>query len=210
MVALIRSPYFDPWTRRLFGEGGMEGNLHPKLEPPVQIGGVSGGVIMSKLGNETAKYAENHPLWTHLLTFIEGQRSAVLHGSYCEFRPLWWRDSSFKGLIRHTMTLRYPEVGAPSSLWNWPETKIKASNGGRTWSTELILPPECKAIPMWRMCRWIPSTATEISTPSKLHTYFATIFYLLGFNRPRPGDLLHFGTRFNLESLLSFHHTKSS
>ena len=66
MVALIRSPYFDPWSRRLFGEGGLEGNLH---DPPAQIGGVAGGVIMSKLGNETAKYAGNHPPWSHLTYF---------------------------------------------------------------------------------------------------------------------------------------------
>ena len=65
MVALIRSPYFDPWTRQLIGEEGLEGNLHPKIDPPAQVGGVAGGVIMSKLGNETAKYAENHPLLTH-------------------------------------------------------------------------------------------------------------------------------------------------
>ena len=66
MVALIRSPYFDPWTRPLFG---LEGNLHPKLDRPAQIGGVAGGVIMSKLGNETAKYAGNHPLWTYSTYF---------------------------------------------------------------------------------------------------------------------------------------------
>ena len=62
MVALVRSPYFDPWTNQLFGEGGSEGNLHPKLNPPAHMGGVAGGVIMSKLGNETAKYAEYHNL----------------------------------------------------------------------------------------------------------------------------------------------------
>ena len=61
MVALTGLPsrsYTDPWTGQLFGEGGLEGKLHPKLDPPAQIGGVAGGVIMSKLGNETAKYAE--------------------------------------------------------------------------------------------------------------------------------------------------------
>lgn len=87
MLALMRSPYFDPWTRHLFGEGGLEGNLHPKLDPlaqiggvaggvskigketPAHFGGVTGGVIMSKLGNETAKYAKNHPLWAHFTNF---------------------------------------------------------------------------------------------------------------------------------------------
>lgn len=89
MVALIRSPsrsYTDPWTGQLFGEGGLEGKLHSN--PPAKIGGVSGGVIMSKLGNETAKYAENHHPLPVLLIFTKGQHSAVLHGNYCEFHPL--------------------------------------------------------------------------------------------------------------------------
>jgi len=58
MIAVIHPPsrtYLDPWTGQLFGEGGVEGSLHPKLDPNVPIGGVQGGVIMSKLGNETAK-----------------------------------------------------------------------------------------------------------------------------------------------------------
>jgi hypothetical protein len=73
MVALIRSPsrsYTDPWTGQLFGEGGLEGKLHPN--PPAKIGGVAGGVIMSKLGNETAKYAENHPLSQFYLFLLKG------------------------------------------------------------------------------------------------------------------------------------------
>ena len=69
MVALVRSPYFDPWSGRLFGEEGLEGNMHSKLDSSAHIGGVAGGVIMSKLGNETAKYAENHPLWSPFTYF---------------------------------------------------------------------------------------------------------------------------------------------
>ena len=46
----------DPWSGQLFGEGGVERNLHPKVDPNARISGVKGGVIMSKLGNETAKY----------------------------------------------------------------------------------------------------------------------------------------------------------
>ena len=70
MVAMIRSPYFDPWTRGLFGEVGLKVNLHPKLDPLAQIGGVTGGVIMSKLGNETAKYAETTLSVQTLLIFL--------------------------------------------------------------------------------------------------------------------------------------------
>lgn len=90
MIALIRSPsrtYLDPWTGQLFGEGGLEGNLHPKLDPNARIGGVEGGVIMSKLGNETAKCVEITALSLNVLLLIstEGQHLAVLHGNYCKF-----------------------------------------------------------------------------------------------------------------------------
>ena len=68
MVALFRSPHFDPWTKQLFRQGG-EDNLHPKLDSHAQTGGIAGGVIMSKLGNETAKYDKNHPYWKHFSNF---------------------------------------------------------------------------------------------------------------------------------------------
>jgi len=68
MVALIRSPSRNHWTGQLFGEGGLEGELHPKHDPPTQIGGVVGNVIMSKLGNETAKAALGRATWKLLHT----------------------------------------------------------------------------------------------------------------------------------------------
>lgn len=43
----------DPWTGDLFGEGGVEKQLHTL--PASVAEGVHGGVIMSKLGNATAK-----------------------------------------------------------------------------------------------------------------------------------------------------------
>jgi hypothetical protein len=61
-----------------------------------------------------------------------------------------------------------------------PKPNPKASNGRRTWGTKLILPSKCKVIPMRWMCRWIPRTATEISSPSKLHISFVTVFHLFG------------------------------
>jgi hypothetical protein len=45
--------YIDPWTGELFGEGGVEKDVQSRRRPPTS--GVSGGVIMPKLGNETAK-----------------------------------------------------------------------------------------------------------------------------------------------------------
>ena len=200
MVALIRSPYFDPWTRRLFGEGELEGSLHPKLRvnPSTHIGGVAGGVIMSKLGNETAKYAwESSSLVALHLFSLKGSTRPCYMEAAVSF-ILSTRDGVSKGLLRHTMTLRYPEVCTPFSLWNWPKTKIKASNGRRTRGTELILPPKCKTIPMRWMCLWIPSTATEISTPGKLRIYFVWQYFTYWtLNRPHPGEPLHSGNCFD-------------
>lgn len=63
MITLIHPSsrtYMDPWSGQLFGEGGVERNLHPKIDPNARISGVKGGVIMSKLGNETAKYVRKN------------------------------------------------------------------------------------------------------------------------------------------------------
>ena len=57
MLTFIHPPsrtYIDPWTGQLFSQGGLEHELHPN--PTTRTGGIKGGVIMSKLGNETAKY----------------------------------------------------------------------------------------------------------------------------------------------------------
>lgn len=43
----------DPWTGELFGEGSVRKTSEHYEVPP--ISGVEGGVIMSKLGNATAK-----------------------------------------------------------------------------------------------------------------------------------------------------------
>jgi FAD-linked sulfhydryl oxidase len=48
--------YIDPWSGQLFGEGGVEKTLHPEDALKSHLGSnVKGKVIMSKLGNETAK-----------------------------------------------------------------------------------------------------------------------------------------------------------
>lgn len=49
--------YIDPWTGELFGEGGVEKMFHAQPITNVATGGSEGGVIMTKLGNETAKLA---------------------------------------------------------------------------------------------------------------------------------------------------------
>jgi len=64
MLAMLHPPsraYIDPWTGQLFGEGGVEKtfkSLHLSENDvvPNPIVGVEGKVIMTKLGNETAKY----------------------------------------------------------------------------------------------------------------------------------------------------------
>ena len=48
--------YIDPWSGQFFGEGGVEKTLHPEDGLKSHSGSiVKGKVIMSKLGNETAK-----------------------------------------------------------------------------------------------------------------------------------------------------------
>jgi len=69
-VALLHPPsraYMDPWTGDLFGEGGVEKELHaPPL--PHTSSNTHGGVIMSKLGNETTKAALGRATWKLLHT----------------------------------------------------------------------------------------------------------------------------------------------
>jgi len=68
-LALLHPPsraYIDPWTGELFREGGVEKDVHPQRPRPTT--GVSGGVIMSKLGNETAKAALGRATWKLLHT----------------------------------------------------------------------------------------------------------------------------------------------
>lgn len=92
MLAMLHPPsraYIDPWTGQLFGEGGVEKTWHPSKLPgkdnsPMPVAGVGGGVIMSKLGNETAKYVHVIGAAEMVLTETE-QRWVELHGNYCKF-----------------------------------------------------------------------------------------------------------------------------
>lgn len=56
-IFILRRPilaYKDPWSGQIFGEGGVEiHNDGPSNVVPYR--GMDGAVIMSKLGNETAK-----------------------------------------------------------------------------------------------------------------------------------------------------------
>ncbi|GJE94725.1 hypothetical protein PsYK624_108960 [Phanerochaete sordida] len=58
--------YLDPWTGDLFGEGGVEKDLH--TFPANAAEGVHGDVIMSKLGNATAKAELGRATWKLLHT----------------------------------------------------------------------------------------------------------------------------------------------
>ncbi|KAJ6593362.1 ERV/ALR sulfhydryl oxidase domain-containing protein [Mycena capillaripes] len=69
--------YFDPWSGEQFGEDGVEQSLrtskgpaHPPAHPPAPppVLGADGGVIMSKLGNATAKAALGRATWKLLHT----------------------------------------------------------------------------------------------------------------------------------------------
>ncbi|KAF9477898.1 hypothetical protein BDN70DRAFT_880666 [Pholiota conissans] len=76
-IALMHPPsrsYMDPWSGQLFGEGGVEKMVQNQvckqpIQPPLPpISGVKGGVIMSKLGNATAKAALGRATWKLLHT----------------------------------------------------------------------------------------------------------------------------------------------
>ncbi|KIP09009.1 hypothetical protein PHLGIDRAFT_126610 [Phlebiopsis gigantea 11061_1 CR5-6] len=58
--------YLDPWTGDMFGDGGVEKDPHIYTASP--SAGVHGGVIMSKLGNATAKAELGRSTWKLLHT----------------------------------------------------------------------------------------------------------------------------------------------
>ncbi|KAI0313991.1 ERV/ALR sulfhydryl oxidase domain-containing protein [Amylostereum chailletii] len=69
-IALLHPPsrsYMDPWTGDLFGEGGVEREVHI-LPVPNPNANIHGGVIMPKLGNATAKAALGRSTWKLLHT----------------------------------------------------------------------------------------------------------------------------------------------
>ncbi|KAG1781990.1 ERV/ALR sulfhydryl oxidase domain-containing protein [Suillus placidus] len=70
-VAFLHPPsraYIDPWTGDFFGEGGVEQDLRPPLYDGAKPLSAQGGVIMSKLGNETAKAELGRATWKLLHT----------------------------------------------------------------------------------------------------------------------------------------------
>ncbi|KAG2043851.1 ERV/ALR sulfhydryl oxidase domain-containing protein [Suillus americanus] len=60
--------YIDPWTGDFFGEGGVEQDLRPPLYDSARPLSAQGGIIMSKLGNETAKAELGRATWKLLHT----------------------------------------------------------------------------------------------------------------------------------------------
>ncbi|KAL4079203.1 ERV/ALR sulfhydryl oxidase domain-containing protein, partial [Scleroderma citrinum] len=96
--------YFDPWTDDLWREGSVEKDLHVSYPhgDSGTIGIVGGGVIMSKLGNETAKYV----LFVHLTR------------EYCSQNIVLYRAELGRATrkLLHTMTLRFPEMSYLASF----------------------------------------------------------------------------------------------
>ncbi|KAG6329766.1 hypothetical protein ID866_9323 [Astraeus odoratus] len=97
--------HFDPWTGNIWGEGGVEQGLRTSYPYGDSAGTqgfgqadvVSGGVIMSKLGNETAKAELGRATWKLLQVFY--------------FSSMWYLLTQC--VNRHTMTLRFPEHPTP-------------------------------------------------------------------------------------------------
>ncbi|KAF8554909.1 hypothetical protein OG21DRAFT_1385292, partial [Imleria badia] len=76
-IAFLHPPsraYIDPWTGEFFGEGGVEKDMRLLPRPTADsgdekgVGVLQGGVIMSKLGNETAKAELGRATWRLLHT----------------------------------------------------------------------------------------------------------------------------------------------
>ncbi|KAE9394793.1 FAD-dependent thiol oxidase [Gymnopus androsaceus JB14] len=62
--------YMDPWTGQIFAEGSSHSVTpsNSQIFNNIPINGVEGGVIMEKLGNETAKAALGRATWKLLHT----------------------------------------------------------------------------------------------------------------------------------------------
>jgi hypothetical protein len=74
-VAFLHPPsraYIDPWTGDFFGEGGVEQDLRLPLHDGVRPLLAQGGVIMSKLGNETAKWVMRGAVPLRLTRLLQG------------------------------------------------------------------------------------------------------------------------------------------
>jgi len=92
---VFRAPimaYKDPWTGRIFGEGGVVAGDH--IQTNVQFDDVAGKVIMPKLGNATAKAELGRATWKLLHTMTlrypehptEDERSALSSYFYLQSR----------------------------------------------------------------------------------------------------------------------------
>lgn len=111
-IALLHPPsraYVEPWTGDLFGEGGVEKDLH--IYPDGKATGVHGDVIMSKLGNATAKCVPALNMMPTLINIPELSLDVPL-GNCCESQHLLaFREKADASIMdSHTMTLRFPEV----------------------------------------------------------------------------------------------------
>ncbi|KAG9312149.1 ERV/ALR sulfhydryl oxidase domain-containing protein [Chiua virens] len=132
-----RAAYIDPWTGEFFGEDGEEKSMHilPYPGPSPHPGGVSesgseggkdiGGVIMSKLGNETAKAELGRATWRLLHTMTlrypenptQDERGALEAYMYLTSRlyPCGECATEFQALLK-----KYPPQTASrlsASLW---------------------------------------------------------------------------------------------
>lgn len=95
-VAMLHPPsraYVEPWTGDLFGEGGVEQDPH--VYPASAAAGVHGNVIMSKLGNATAKYVVSSASTDDILTafYFEELSLVAQHGNFCEYCALKYNGS---------------------------------------------------------------------------------------------------------------------
>jgi hypothetical protein len=91
-IAMLHPPsrtYVSPWTGDFFGEGGVEKDLGYSRILASGDANVQGGVIMTKLGNATAKWVLGFQVdeLRRLILMIDaliGRSLGVQPGSYCK------------------------------------------------------------------------------------------------------------------------------
>ncbi|KAF8637557.1 hypothetical protein AX17_002743 [Amanita inopinata Kibby_2008] len=121
MIAFLHPParsYIDPWTGQLFGEGGVERSFG--LEDAV----VHGDVIMSRLGNATAKCSRIGARDVETITHHDPPLPRTPH-PHRTHRPLLLLPPPLATLPLRRMRLRIPT--APQKI---PTPNVFAQGGG--------------------------------------------------------------------------------
>ncbi|OAX40233.1 hypothetical protein K503DRAFT_687979 [Rhizopogon vinicolor AM-OR11-026] len=127
-LAFLHPPsraYIDPYTGDFFGEGGVEQDPHPVPYNGARPLSAQGGVIMSKLGNETAKAELGRATWKLLHTMTlrypehptQDERDAL--NSYLHLTSRLYPCGECAAEFQELLTKFPPQTGSrlAASLW---------------------------------------------------------------------------------------------